>query len=50
MEAQKQQVDQDLHINPDELHLIEEKVCKSLEHIGTGEKILNRMPIPYSLG
>jgi hypothetical protein len=27
----------DLHINPDILNLIEKKVGKNLEHIGTGE-------------
>jgi hypothetical protein len=32
----------DLHIKPDALNLIEEKVGKSLEHMGTGENFLNR--------
>jgi hypothetical protein len=32
----------DLHIKPDTLKLIEEKVRKSLEYMGTGEKFLNR--------
>jgi hypothetical protein len=32
----------DLHITPDLLHLIEEKVEKSLQHMGTGGKFLNR--------
>jgi hypothetical protein len=32
----------ELHINPETLKLIEEKVGKSLEDIGTGEKFLNR--------
>jgi hypothetical protein len=31
----------DLHIKPDTLKLIEEKVGKSLEHMGTREKFLN---------
>jgi len=33
---------QDLNIKPDTLNLIEEKVGKSLELIGTGEIFLNR--------
>ena len=32
----------ELHIKPETLKLIEEKVGKSLEDIGTGEKFLNR--------
>jgi hypothetical protein len=39
----------DLLIKPDTLTLIEEKVGKILEHMGTGEKILNRTPIAYAL-
>jgi hypothetical protein len=35
----------DLHIKPDTLKLIEEKVGKSLEHMGTGENFLNRTPM-----
>jgi hypothetical protein len=35
----------DLHIKPETLKLIEEKVEKSLEHMGTGEKFLNRTSI-----
>jgi hypothetical protein len=31
------------------LNLIEEKVGKSLEHIGTGEIFLNRTPMAHSL-
>jgi hypothetical protein len=31
----------DFHIKPDTLNLIEEKVGKSLKHIGTGQKFLN---------
>jgi len=33
----KVQVDQDLHIKPDTLKLIEEKLGKHLEHMGTGK-------------
>ena len=32
----------DLHIKPETLNLIEEKVGESLEDMGTGEKFLNR--------
>jgi len=32
----------DLHIKPDTLKLIEEKVEKSLQHMGTGEIFLNK--------
>ena len=39
----------DLHIKPDTLNLIEEKVGKNLEHMGTGENVLNRTPIAYVL-
>jgi hypothetical protein len=35
----------DLHVKPETLNLIEEKVGKSLEHMGTGEKFLNRTPM-----
>jgi hypothetical protein len=31
-----------LHLKPDTLSLIEEKVGKSLEHMGAGENVLNR--------
>jgi hypothetical protein len=31
------------------LKLIEEKVGKSLKHMGAGENILNRIPTTYSL-
>jgi len=34
----------DLNIKPDTLNLIEEKVEKSLEFIGTGRNFLNRIP------
>ena len=43
------QVVQDLHIKLDTLNLLEEKVAKSLEHMGTGEKFLNRTPMVYAL-
>jgi hypothetical protein len=39
----------DLHIKPDTLKLIEKKVRKSLEHMGTGETFLNKTPIAYTL-
>jgi hypothetical protein len=39
----------ELHIKPDTLNLIKEKVGETLEHMGTGEKFLNRAPIAYSL-
>ena len=35
----------DLHIKPDTLKLIEEKVGKCLQHMGTGANFLNRKPI-----
>ena len=39
----------DLHINPYTLKLIEKKLGKGLEHIGTGKNFLNRSPIAYVL-
>jgi hypothetical protein len=42
-------VDQDLPIKPETLKLIEEKVGKSLEYTGTGEKFLNRTPIACAI-
>jgi hypothetical protein len=39
----------DLRIKPDTLKLIEKKVLKSLEHMGTGEIFLNRTLIAYAL-
>jgi hypothetical protein len=39
----------DLHIKPETLNLTEEKVGKSLEHVGTGEMFLNRTPMAYAL-
>jgi hypothetical protein len=38
----------DLHIKPDTLKLIKEKVGKRLEHTGTGEMFLNRTPMAYA--
>ena len=35
----------DLHIRPETLKLIEEKIGKSLEDMGTGERFLNRTPM-----
>ena len=39
----------DFHIKPDTQKLIEDKVEKSLEHMGTGEKFLNKTPVTYAL-
>ena len=39
----------DLHIKPETLNLIEEKVGNSLECIGTGYNFLNRTLIPQVL-
>ena len=39
----------DLHIKPDMVNLIEEKVGKNLEHISTGENFLNRTPVAQAL-
>jgi hypothetical protein len=39
----------DLHIKPDTLNLIDDKVGESLKHIGTGGKFLNSTPIAYAL-
>ena len=36
-------------MKPDTLKLIEEKVGKSLEHMGTGEKFPNRTPMAHAL-
>jgi hypothetical protein len=38
-----------LHPKLDTLKLREEKVRKSLEHIGTGENFLKRTPVAYAL-
>ena len=39
----------DLNIKPDIVNLIEEKVGKSLELIGTGGNFLNRTPMTQAL-
>jgi hypothetical protein len=39
----------DLYIKPDTLKLLEEKVGKSLEHMGTEENFLNRTPMAFAL-
>ena len=39
----------DLRIKPDTLKLIEKKLGKTLEKMGTGGKFLNRTPIAYTL-
>ena len=39
----------DLHIKPDTLKLIEKKLGKTFEDMGTREKFLNRTPITYAL-
>jgi hypothetical protein len=39
----------DLHIKPDTLKLIEEKVGKSLKHMGTWENFMNGTPMVYAL-
>jgi hypothetical protein len=38
-----------LHIKPETLKLIEKKLWKGLEHMGTGEKFLNRIPMACSV-
>ena len=40
---------EDLHIKPDTLKLIEEKVGRSLHLMGTGRNVLNRTPMAYAL-
>jgi hypothetical protein len=39
----------DLNIKPDTLNLIEKKVRKSIELIGTGGNFLNRTPMAHAL-
>jgi hypothetical protein len=39
----------DLHIKPEALKLIEEKVGRSLKHMATGEIFLSRTPMAYAL-
>jgi len=38
-----------LHIKPDTLKLIEEKMGKNLQHMGTGENFLKKTPMAYAL-
>ena len=38
-----------LYIKPGTLKLLEEKIGKTLEHIGTGENFLNRTPMARAL-
>jgi hypothetical protein len=39
----------DLYIKPDTLKVVEEKLGKSFEYMGTGEEFLNRTPMFYAL-
>ena len=39
----------ELHLKSETLKLIEEKVGKSLEDMGTGEKFLNRTAMAYAV-
>jgi hypothetical protein len=39
----------DLHIKPETLNLIEDKVGESLKHVGTGKNFLNRTTMAYAL-
>jgi len=39
----------DLHIKPDTLKLIVEKLGKHLDHMDTGENFLNKTPMAYAL-
>ena len=39
----------DVHIKPDTLKLIEEKIGKSLKHMDTGDNFLNRISLDYAL-
>ena len=45
----KSKLMKNLHIKPDTLILIDEKVGKSFEHMVTGENFLNRIPMAYVL-
>jgi hypothetical protein len=38
-----------LHIKPDTVNLIEEKVVKCLKCLGNGKNFLNRIPMAYAL-
>jgi hypothetical protein len=39
----------DIHIKPDTLNIIKEKLGKKLKHIDKGENFLNRKPMAYAL-
>ena len=39
----------DLHIKADTMNLIEEKIGKNMEHMGTEEDFLKRIPMAYAL-
>jgi len=39
----------DLHVKPDTLKLIEEKLGRHLEHMGTEENFLSKTPMAYAL-
>jgi hypothetical protein len=39
----------DFHIKPEKLNLLEEKMGKNLEHMGTEKIFLNRTPMAYAL-
>jgi hypothetical protein len=39
----------DFHLKPDTMNLIEEKVGKRLEYLGTEENFLNKTPMAYAL-
>ena len=39
----------ELHIKPETLKLIEEKMGESLKDMGTGQKFLNRTPIAFAV-
>jgi hypothetical protein len=41
--------DRDCHIKADIMNLIEERMGRSLKHMTTGGKFLNRTPIAYAL-
>jgi hypothetical protein len=47
--AQSQGDEETPHKKSDKIKRIEDKVGKSLEHMGTGEISLNRLPIAYAL-
>jgi hypothetical protein len=39
----------ELHIKPETVKLIEERIGKSLEDMGTGERFLNITPMAYAV-